>query len=61
MQGYTNPAMEKTMYLPLAERMVEKFMEEKKIDAEAGDGRASCGQCKHEQAVLWRMYFSSLF
>ena len=36
MQGYTNPEMEKTMYLPLAEKMVEKFMEEKKIDAEAG-------------------------
>jgi N-terminal acetyltransferase B complex non-catalytic subunit len=35
MQGYTNPVMEKTMYLPLAEKMVEKFMEEKKIDAEA--------------------------
>ena len=53
MQGYTNPAMEKTMYLPLAERMVEKFMEEKKIDAEAGNGRTFYGQCKHVEAVLW--------
>ena len=32
-----DPRLAKTMYLPLAERMTKKYVDEDKIDAEAGE------------------------
>lgn len=36
LQAHSDSKLAKTMYLPLAERMTKKYIEEGKIDAEAG-------------------------
>ena len=38
MQARMDPSKAQTMFLPLAERMVERFVTEGKLDAEAGAG-----------------------
>lgn len=43
MQARTDPTKAQTMFLPLAQRMVERFITEGKLDAEAGGrGRRVC-------------------
>lgn len=43
MQARMDPTKAQTMFLPLAQRMVERFITEGKLDAEAGGrGRRVC-------------------